>query len=62
VAGEGLPIEGGTVLVIACVGVVGWLLMLTTTLCLGVAAKRGDELEGSANRYLAPAWCGERGD
>jgi hypothetical protein len=40
------------VLVIACAGVFGWLLMLALTLCLGGAAKRGDELELDAQRYL----------
>ena len=38
--------------VIACAGIVAWLLMLTITLCLGAAAKRGDEIEGDAQRYL----------
>ena len=39
-------------LVIACAGVLGWLLMLGITLCLAVAAKRVDELEQDAQRYL----------
>ncbi len=38
--------------VIACAGVLGWLLMLGVTLSLGAAAKRGDELELGAQRYL----------
>ena len=41
-------------LVIACAGVLGWLLMLGITLCLGAAAKRGDELELGPQRYLPP--------
>lgn len=41
-------------LVIACAGVLGWLLMLAITLCLGAAAKRGDELDLDAQRYLPP--------
>lgn len=41
-------------LVIACAGVFGWLLMLAITLCLGAAAKRGDELDLDAQRYLPP--------
>jgi hypothetical protein len=44
------------VLVIACAGVVGWLLILTTTLSLGAAAKRGDEFVGDTQRY-APPYC-----
>lgn len=39
-------------LVIACAGVGGWLLLLLMTLCLGAAAKRADELELGAQRYL----------
>jgi hypothetical protein len=39
-------------LVIICAGIVGWLLILAVTLCLGAAAKRGDELEQDAQRYL----------
>ena len=31
--------------VIACAGILGWLLMLGIALSLGAAAKRGDELE-----------------
>jgi hypothetical protein len=52
VAGAGLPNVGGIVFVIACAGVLGWLLMLGVTLGLGAAAKRGDELELGAQRYL----------
>lgn len=52
-AGAGLPNGGGTVFVIACAGVVCWLLLITVTLCLCAAAKRGDELENGANRYLS---------
>jgi hypothetical protein len=53
-AGTGLPNGGGgPVFVIACAGVVGWLLLITVTLCLGVAAKRGDELSDDASRYLS---------
>ena len=57
--------------VIACAGVVGWLLLITVTLCLGAAAKRGDELENGANRYLSdsggdakviPLFCSKRCD
>jgi hypothetical protein len=43
------------VLVIACAGVLGWLLMLIVTLLLSAAAKRGDELEQDAQRYLSDA-------
>jgi hypothetical protein len=43
------------VLVIACAGVLGWLLMLIVTLLLGAAAKRGDEFEQDAQRYLSDA-------
>ena len=39
-------------LVIACAGVLGWLLMLGVALCLAAAAKRGDEVELNAARYL----------
>ncbi len=46
-------------LVIACAGVIGWLLMLGITLCLGAAAKRGDELELDAQRYLPPYCVGD---
>jgi hypothetical protein len=53
-AGAGLPTKEEVVLVIACAGVIGWLLMLGITLCLGAAAKRGDELELDAQRYLPP--------
>lgn len=42
-------------LVIAYASVLGWLLLLGMTLCLGVAAKRGDELELDAQRYLPPS-------
>lgn len=45
-------------LVIACAGVLGWLLMLGITLGLGAAAKRGDEVELDAQRYLPP-YCVE---
>ena len=45
-------------LVIACAGVLGWLLLLSVTLCLGAAAKRGDELELDAQRLLPP-YCGD---
>ena len=38
-------------LVIACAGVLGWLLMLIVTLLLSAAAKRGDEFEQDARRY-----------
>ncbi|RDH74843.1 hypothetical protein DVS77_29710 [Mycolicibacterium moriokaense] len=38
-------------LVIACAGVLGWLLMLTVAICLGAAAKRGDELELDVRGY-----------
>lgn len=41
-------------LVIACAGVIGWLLILAVTLCLGAAAKRGDELELGLRRYPLP--------
>jgi hypothetical protein len=58
VAGAGSPIKEDEVLVIACAGVVGWLLLLGVTLCLGAAAKRGDELELDAQRYL-PLYCVE---
>jgi hypothetical protein len=51
-AGAGLPTKEEVVLVIACAGVVGWLLMLAITLCLGAAAKGGDEIELGAERYL----------
>lgn len=44
--------------VIACAGVVGWLLLLGVTLCLGAAAKRADQLERDARRYLPP-YCVE---
>ena len=40
--------------VIACAGILGWLLMLGIALTLGAAAKRGDELELRARRYLPP--------
>ena len=53
-AGAGLPTEEDEVLVIACAGVLGWLLLLSITLGLGAAAKRGDELELDAQRYLPP--------
>ena len=46
-------------LVIACAGVIGWLLMLGITLCLGAAAKRGDELELDAQRYPPPYCVGD---
>jgi hypothetical protein len=32
-------------------GILGWLLMVVITLCLGAAAKRADELELDAQRY-----------
>jgi hypothetical protein len=38
--------------VIACFGVVSWLLMVVITLCLGAAAKRGDEQELGRQHYL----------
>jgi hypothetical protein len=38
-------------MVLACAGVLGWLLVLTIALRLGVAAKRGDELGKTAQRY-----------
>ena len=57
-AGVGLPTKEEEVLVIACAGVLGWLLMLGITLCLGAAAKRGDELELDAQRYLPELVCG----
>lgn len=41
-------------LVIACAGVLCWLLMLGITLGLGAAAKRGDEVELDAQRHLPP--------
>jgi hypothetical protein len=47
------------VLVIACAGVIGWLLLLAVTLCLGAAAKRGDELELDAQRCLPPYCVGD---
>ena len=53
-AGTGLPTKEEEVLVIACAGVLGWLLLLGLTLCLGAAAKRGDEIELDAQRYLPP--------
>jgi len=43
------------VLVIAWAGVLGWLLMLIVTLLLSAAAKRGDQLEQDAQRYLPDA-------
>jgi hypothetical protein len=49
-----LPTKEEEVLVIACAGVIGWLVMLGITLCLCAAAKRGDELELDAQRYLPP--------
>jgi hypothetical protein len=52
--GTGLPTKEEKVLVIACAGVLGWLILLGLTLCLGAAAKRGDELEVEARRYLPP--------
>ena len=51
---RGSPTKEEEVLVIACAGVLGWLLLLSVTLCLGAAAKRGDELELDAQRYLPP--------
>ena len=42
-------------LVIACAGVLGWLLMLIVTLLLSAAAKRGDDLEKDAQRHLSDA-------
>jgi len=53
-AGTGLPTKEEEMLVIACAGVLGWLLLLSMTLCLGAAAKRGDGLELDAQRYLPP--------
>jgi hypothetical protein len=58
-AGAGLPTKEEAVLVIACAGVLGWLLMLGITLCVGAAAKRGDELELDAQRYLPPYCVGD---
>lgn len=40
--------------IIAGAGILGWLLMLGIALSLGAAAKRGDELELRARRYLPP--------
>lgn len=57
-AGAGLPTKEEEVLVIACASVLGWLLMLGITLGLGAAAKRGDEVELDAQRYLPP-YCVE---
>ncbi len=45
-------------LVIACVGILGWLLMLGIALGLAAAAKRGDELENDAQRYLPDSHTG----
>ena len=45
-------------LVIACVGILGWLLMLGITLGLAAAAKRGDELATDAQRYLPESHTG----
>ncbi|MGZ6791152.1 MAG: hypothetical protein ACXVGQ_14690 [Mycobacteriaceae bacterium] len=42
--------------VIACAGVLGWLLMLGVTLCLGAAAKRGDKLASDVQRH-PPPYC-----
>jgi hypothetical protein len=56
VAGAGSPTKEEEVLVIVCAGVLGWLLLLGVTLCLGAAAKRGDELKPDAQRYL-PLHC-----
>ena len=53
-AGAGLPTKEEEVLVIACAGVLGWLLLLSITLGLGAAAQRGDELGLDAQRYLPP--------
>jgi biopolymer transport protein ExbB/TolQ len=41
------------VIVIALAGIFCWLLMLTVALRLGAAAKRGDELNGKARRFVA---------
>ena len=54
-AGAGLPTKEEEVLVIACAGVLGWLLMLGITLGLGAAAKRGDELEDRLDLPTAPS-------
>lgn len=51
-AGAGLPTKEEEVLVIVCAGILGWLLILGITLCLGAAAKRGDELERDVERFL----------
>ncbi len=45
-------------LVIACAGLLGWLLMLGIALGLAAAAKRGDELETDAQRYLPESHSG----
>jgi hypothetical protein len=50
-----LPTKEETVLVIACAGALGWLLMLLVALLLSAAAKRGDELEHNAQRDLPDA-------
>jgi hypothetical protein len=51
VAGAGLPTKEEEVLVIVCAGILGWLLILGITLCLGAAAKRGDDLERDGQRF-----------
>jgi hypothetical protein len=43
------------VMVIALAGIIGWLLVLTTALSLGAAAKRGDELIETARSVVADA-------
>ncbi|MGZ6777991.1 MAG: hypothetical protein ACXVGO_03240 [Mycobacterium sp.] len=50
--------EGALLVVIACAGVLGWLLMLGVTLCLGAAAKRGDKLASDVQRH--PTVVGSR--
>jgi hypothetical protein len=45
-------------MVIALVGVAGWLLILTIAMSLAAAAKHGDELAQSARRYLPDSHTG----
>jgi hypothetical protein len=45
-------------MVIVLVGVFGWLLVLTTALSFGAAAKRGDGLAQSAQQLLPESHTG----